>query len=179
MPADDWSRRSAQPDGPIASRLSLQVAICDGVRTLRLRGELDLACRAALEDAIMRLVANGCTVVVDLRGLTFMDTSGVHVALAANALCAAHGCELRLIPGPAAVQRVFDLAGTLAGLSFLDEDGHVATELLPSNSEHGAVLDPVLDRLAARVGRPRRKPPHPPQAQWAPMRRFSPKQHGL
>lgn len=117
MPTGERSWRSHQ-DGEDIPRLRIQAVVCDRLRTLRLAGELDLVGRAPLEDAIVRIATDGCTLVLDLRAVTFMDTSGVHVALAADHCCAARGCELRLFAGPAAVQRVFELAGVLAQLPF-------------------------------------------------------------
>jgi hypothetical protein len=37
--------------------------------------------------------------VLDLRNLTFIDSSGLHSVLLAKHLCAEHECELLLIPG--------------------------------------------------------------------------------
>jgi anti-sigma B factor antagonist len=104
--------------GENVSRLRVQAVVCEELRTLRLAGELDLACRAMLEDAIARIVSDDCTLVLDLRAVTFMDTTGVHVALGAVDLCASQGCELRLLPGPARVQRVFELVDALERLPF-------------------------------------------------------------
>ncbi|HEX3852505.1 MAG TPA: STAS domain-containing protein [Polyangiaceae bacterium] len=174
MSAGERNRRGCQQDGRGFPRLSLQAVICGSVRTLRLQGELDLASRAVVEDAIARLILGDCTVVLDLRRLTFMDTSGVHVALAANDLCIARGCELRLISGPAAVQRVFDLAGTLARLPFQAEEGHVGPEL--SGGHFGGGV--VRDRLAARAARPRREP-FRLLTRRPPLRRLRRRAHGL
>jgi anti-anti-sigma factor len=135
------------------SRLTLQVLICGSSRTLRLAGELDLASRASLEDAISRLVASRCLLTLDLRLLTFMDATGVHVALAASDLCAAHACELRLVPGPAPVQRVFSLAGVIDHLPFRADPDQSGLKLSGADSEDGA----ALGRFAARAGQPRRE----------------------
>ena len=51
-----------------------------GATRLTLRGELDLATAARLEQA---LAQSGDDVLLDLRGLTFMDSTGVRVLLEA------------------------------------------------------------------------------------------------
>jgi anti-sigma B factor antagonist len=51
-----------------------------GATRLTLRGELDLATAARLEQA---LAQSGEDVLLDLRGLTFMDSTGVRVLLEA------------------------------------------------------------------------------------------------
>ena len=62
-----------------------------GARRLTLRGELDLATAPRLEHA---LADAGEDVVLDLRGLTFMDSTGVRVLLEA---AEAAGPGLRMI----------------------------------------------------------------------------------
>jgi anti-sigma B factor antagonist len=68
-------------------------------------------------------VRRSCTdaseaIVLDLSGLTFMDSTGLRVLMVAKELCAKHGCELQLVPGPAQVQRLFEITGVLEQLSF-------------------------------------------------------------
>jgi anti-sigma B factor antagonist len=62
-----------------------------GACRMTLRGELDLATAAQLEHA---LAEAGGDVVLDLRGLTFMDSTGVRLLLEA---AEARGAELRII----------------------------------------------------------------------------------
>ena len=100
----------------------IQIVVCGDIRTLRVAGELDLLSRSTLEDTLARLARGGCELVLDLRPLTFMDTTGVHVALAARDLCAVCGCTLRMIPGSVTTQRVFELAGVDRHLPFHSEE---------------------------------------------------------
>ncbi|HEX4465741.1 MAG TPA: STAS domain-containing protein [Solirubrobacteraceae bacterium] len=120
--------------------------------TLRLSGELDLACRVGLEGVVARLCSGASTVVLDLRAVYFIDASAIHVALHARDLCSARGCELRIIPGPPPVQPVFELGGVLEHLPFQADD-QLRPELSGGDSENGAA--PGL--LAARATRPRRE----------------------
>jgi hypothetical protein len=57
--------------------------------------------------------------VLDLRGVTFPDSTALHLALEADAASRAQGWEFGLIGGPAHPQRVFDLTGSRAKLPFL------------------------------------------------------------
>ena len=52
---------------------------------------------------------------LDLRGVTFLDSTGLHLVLEADAASRAQGWEFGLIGGPAHVQRVFDLTGRARG----------------------------------------------------------------
>jgi anti-sigma B factor antagonist len=66
-----------------------------GAARLTLRGELDLATAARLEQA---LAQSGDDVLLDLRGLTFMDSTGVRVLLEA-AEAGPAGLQIVLPPG--------------------------------------------------------------------------------
>jgi anti-sigma B factor antagonist len=93
-------------------RMSVQVTpeFTAGVRfegdcaVLVLEGELDLGVRGPARDALDG-TRDARVVVIDLRGLTFMDTSGIHLLLEARAQCRASGRMLLVVPGPAPVQR--------------------------------------------------------------------------
>jgi anti-anti-sigma factor len=87
--------------------------------TLVLTGELDVASCPALNAAVAEVCTDATTgVVLDLRKLTFIDSSGIHAVLVAQQLCAEHECEFRIVPGQAQVQGVFEITGLLDRLPF-------------------------------------------------------------
>jgi anti-anti-sigma factor len=87
---------------------------------VRLYGEVDLSTVGSLGHKLEECAAAGCRrIVVDLRGVTFLDCAGVRVVLAADAAAHAGGWELVLIEGSAPVQRVFELAGARDRLPFV------------------------------------------------------------
>jgi anti-sigma B factor antagonist len=87
--------------------------------TLVMVGELDMASAPPLDAALHRICADGAEqVALDLSRLTFMDSTGLRVMLVAKDLCERHGCEFQLIPGPAQVQRLFEVTGLLEQLPF-------------------------------------------------------------
>jgi anti-sigma B factor antagonist len=91
--------------------------------TLVLAGELDLASASALEAATTRLCAEGASeIVLDLRGLSFIDSTGLRTILSSMSLCEKHLCDLWLIPGQRAIQRLFELAGLLERLPFREPE---------------------------------------------------------
>lgn len=91
------------------------------VHTIALQGELDLATVAALEQELERVEAtDAATIVLDLSGLTFMDSTGVRLLVTAHSRLRADGSRLSLRRGPAAVQRVMELSGVDELLPFAD-----------------------------------------------------------
>jgi anti-anti-sigma factor len=97
----------------------------DGERfVLTAGGELDLATAPELERLVMPLVREGREVVVDLRGLDFMDSSGVRILIAAHAAAEESGGRfliLRTEPG-SPVQRVLEISGLEGLLAIIDPE---------------------------------------------------------
>lgn len=86
---------------------------------LVLTGELDLACSEQLAEAIREHAKPGGAVVLDLRGLTFMDSTGLSTLINADAAAGDEGWELALIEGDGPVSRLFELTDTRALLRFV------------------------------------------------------------
>jgi anti-sigma B factor antagonist len=83
-------------------------------------GEVDMDTAGQIREQLENATASGAKhVVLDLRGVTFLDSTGLHLALEADAASRAQHWEFGLIGGPAHVQRVFDLTGARARLPFL------------------------------------------------------------
>jgi anti-sigma B factor antagonist len=79
--------------------------------TLLLAGDLDLASAPKIEKLIPELCADGASeIVLDLGGLTFIDSAGLRAIVRGRALCDKRRCGFRLIPG-GTVQRIFELTG--------------------------------------------------------------------
>jgi anti-anti-sigma factor len=89
--------------------------------TVAPHGELDLATAPLLDADLRDLRDIGFrTLVVDLRGLTFIDSAGVHLLLRWATSAARRGDAFRVIPGPDRVHLVFAITGVLDALG-LDE----------------------------------------------------------
>jgi anti-sigma B factor antagonist len=85
-------------------------------------GELDIATRTELEMAIDELLRSGVErLILDLRGVSFMDSNGLRLALDLHAAARGNGFALELVPGPPHVQRIFEVTGTLDALPFVSE----------------------------------------------------------
>lgn len=92
--------------------LSLETTSEDGVLTLRLAGELDLAGAPEVEAAVERAMADAeRRLVIDFSGLTFIDSTGIAILVAAMGDERAAG-RLGFVPSTApAVTRVLKLTG--------------------------------------------------------------------
>src|SRR6185295_2961071 len=66
------------------------------------------------------------TTVIDLRGLTFIDSSGVSGVLGAARRSRDAGGRLVCVPGPPSIRRVFELTGVDTVVEWVDEPGEVA-----------------------------------------------------
>ncbi|WP_159765957.1 STAS domain-containing protein [Streptomyces sp. HM190] len=65
-------------------RLSIGLTSVDGVRVVTLRGEIDHTVRERFSAALLPGEDTGPRIVVDLGEVTFMDSSGVNVLVAAH-----------------------------------------------------------------------------------------------
>ena len=76
---------------------------------IRVRGELDIATAPRLERELLACVRAGA-VVVDLREVTFLDSSGLRAVLIGSQEAAAAGRRLIVVPGEGQAARVIELA---------------------------------------------------------------------
>ena len=83
------------------------------------RGELDIATVPRLRDALDQR-RPGEALVLDLGGLSFLDTSGLQIVVEISRRARAEHFELTLLPGARGVQRVFEIAGLSDMLPFAD-----------------------------------------------------------
>ena len=95
----------------------------DGRAHLALRGELDLATAPELEQLVNERLDAGQEVVVDLRGLEFMDSSGIRVLVAAHARAARTDTRVFVVR-PAtgsAVAKIVEVSGLDGELNIVDD----------------------------------------------------------
>jgi anti-sigma B factor antagonist len=99
--------------------LSVQVTASGTARTVILAGELDLSVREQVEAVAERLMAQQPEMLIlDLSGLSFIDSSGVEALLRIHRHAGARGVRLVIVRGPDHVHRVFSLCGLADTLPF-------------------------------------------------------------
>ena len=102
---------------------SISISDRDGRAVVVIRGELDLATAPDLDAAIKSRLDDGQDVVVDLRELEFMDSTGLRVLVAAHGRV--EGTEQRFLivrplPG-ASIERILAVAGVERVLDLIDD----------------------------------------------------------
>jgi anti-anti-sigma factor len=91
------------------------------VHTIAVTGEMDLSNAGEVERELLHAEATDATsIVIDLTGLSFMDSTGIRLLICADARSRADSGRLRLTRPPAAVFRVLCIAGVDTLLPFRD-----------------------------------------------------------
>jgi anti-sigma B factor antagonist len=117
-----------EPSTP-PTELRCDVARNGSVAWVRPFGELDLDSVHRIEAALDELREEGCRdIVLDLRGLTFMDSTGLRLVIRWDSAARESGFRFAIVPGQDVVQRLFRLTGmedhlTLAEPPAEAEDG--------------------------------------------------------
>ncbi|MDQ6750638.1 MAG: STAS domain-containing protein [Actinomycetota bacterium] len=107
----------------------------NGAVRLRFSGELDIATAPEVEEELRRLEAGAPPVLVlDLRGLEFMDSTGLRTVVAADTRAREAGRRLVVVRGPAAVDRIFTVTQ-------LDERLEIVEDL--AAAEGGSATQPA------------------------------------
>lgn len=89
--------------------------------TIALEGEWDLAQQNKALLGIAHVLADHPErVVLDLSRLTFMDSAGLHGVTELARRTAQLGIELAVVPGPRAVQRLFELCPLTEPITFIN-----------------------------------------------------------
>jgi anti-anti-sigma factor len=95
---------------------------------LSLYGEFDIAAVAHFEAALEELERDRPDrILVDLRGVTFLDSTGLRALLVADTRAREAGRRLILLQGPDAVRRVFEITGLEERLELVDDEASLAS----------------------------------------------------
>ena len=101
--------------------LTIRSDRCGEIYQIGLSGELDMAAAPQVQDALMCAEATDAdAIILDLSRLTFIDSTGIGLLVAAHARSRAGSNRLALVRGPAAVQRVLETCALDRLLPFTD-----------------------------------------------------------
>ena len=105
------------------ANLDFETTLDGTVAVIAPTGELDLSGAAVLEDELDRLAAEPelGTVVLDLRGLEFMDSSGLRLVVLADMRAREAGRRFALVKGAETVHRVLEITRMSDRLDFVTD----------------------------------------------------------
>jgi len=109
--------------------LELSLGRTGDIPVLAMSGDLDLAVVGQVGQALEPIEASKPPILVlDLRGLTFLDSSGLRLILEADLRARREGRRLALVRGPEPVHRVFRVTTLDTRLEFVDDPNPAQTE---------------------------------------------------
>ena len=102
---------------------AIDVAERDGRVDVTPRGELDMASAPELEQAILPRLQTGEWVVLDLRSLDFIDSSGLRVVVSAHRSAEDRGGRFTCVRGApgSTVNRIVEIAGIDGVIEMVDD----------------------------------------------------------
>jgi anti-sigma B factor antagonist len=109
-------------DISVHSQFRVEVQRRGPAAVIAVAGELDLATGHALEAELDDISPSDTRlVVVDLRQLEFMDSTGLSIIVRAHQRLTGEGCELGLVRGSPQVQRLLDLTGVADRIALVSQ----------------------------------------------------------
>ena len=100
------------PREPPRAALSIESELRAGSVRLAVAGELDIATVPQLEGELRSLLTGSATeVVIDLNGLTFIDSSALRMFIVLSNRAASEGWTLRLVRPSEQARAVFEITG--------------------------------------------------------------------
>jgi anti-anti-sigma factor len=105
----------------VESNFGVEVRDGGQVVVIGVSGELDLASSPELEHELARSTASGAELlIIDLRRLEFMDSTGLSVLVRAHQKATQGGKRFAIVKGPQQVQRLLSLTGVAERLTVVD-----------------------------------------------------------
>jgi anti-sigma B factor antagonist len=115
--------------------LRIQTQDSSDATVVAVEGELDVASAARLVEEVGRSTDAADRIVVDLSGLSFMDSTGLRALLSASEIAEAAGCSFAVVKGPHQVQRLLRLTRVAERLAIID--GAPAAEVNRADASDG------------------------------------------
>ncbi len=110
------------------SHFRLEVRRQGAATVISVSGELDLASSPALQEELDRAAGSDSqTLIIDLRELDFMDSTGLSVLVRAHQRTEEQGRQLAMVKGPQQVQRLLSLTGVADRLTLVDTPEELLT----------------------------------------------------
>lgn len=120
------TRRGQSPKaaaGKLGARCQVEASRTGSSVSLAMTGEFDVSCARRFGDLLRDAVAEGLEdLVVDLRSVTFVDSTGLVLLIKADGLAREEGFHLHIVRSPTEIVRaVFEVSGIDTLLPLTDE----------------------------------------------------------
>jgi anti-sigma B factor antagonist len=134
---------------PLPPEFAIAVSRTGRRAVLALSGEFDLSVEPQLTAALERVVTAGESIVVlDLRALTFIDSTGIRALIEAQHRCATARCPLYVVSGPPEVRHVLALCGVEERFALLHHPDDAPTlTAVPDRCDVPALSDVTSERM--------------------------------
>ena len=110
------------------SQFRVEVRSDGDATVIAVSGELDLASSPALQEELDRVASAGAQLlIIDLRQLDFMDSTGLSVLVRAHQRAEEQGRRLAMVRGAQQVQRLLSLTGVADRLTLVDAPEELLT----------------------------------------------------
>lgn len=106
--------------GDVTEPLTVRVETTDGVAVVTLTGELDLGGAPSLETALSGLEGSVRSVVIDLSGLLFMDSTGLAAIVQAKHQADSVNRRLQLRGATGTVSRLLEISAIADTIEVID-----------------------------------------------------------
>jgi anti-sigma B factor antagonist len=109
--------------GKLGARCQVEISRVGSSVSVALAGELDVSCARRFGDVLDKAMADGLEdLVIDLRTVTFLDSTGLVLLIKADTLAREEGFHLHIVRSPTEIVRaVFEVSGIDTLLPLADE----------------------------------------------------------
>lgn len=125
MPDPGAARMIRPPPMQPSDDFSVEVHRRPGVAVVAPAGEIDVATVDRLRERLRAAEDGSPAVVLDLRAVGFMDTSGLQLVFEQLRRAAETGFEFAVVRGSREIQRLFDIAGFGERVRLVDDPADV------------------------------------------------------
>ena len=88
---------------------------------IEVSGEIDVATAPQLRESLQRVIAQGeSTIILDLLGVTFLDSTALGVLVGALKRCREAGRELHLVVADPRIMKIFEITGLTSVFTIAD-----------------------------------------------------------
>jgi anti-sigma B factor antagonist len=105
----------------VVQEFEIEVRSGTATPVVAVRGEVDVATAPQLREGLQRVIADGAsTVILDLLGVTFLDSTALGVLVGAHKRCRELGGELRVVVADPRLVKIFEITGLTGVLTISD-----------------------------------------------------------